>query len=390
MGLFWSGYIRIELRGGGLGQFVNLCKNRGYILYNMRLMGDLCYIDVKYRDFRQITDIAEECGTDYKINGRFGLMMKLFLYKSRKPFFAVILLLCAYYGVNSCFISKIEVEGNEIFSDVQIMQALKENDIYEGRLKFGIDPEIFQNEFIKSFPEISWIWIEIDGTKAKVSIRETVTKPEFFDPSFYCNVVAEKDGVIKNAIASGGTLLVSEGMFVRKGDILISGVYDFTEYAPVRLVSSDGIVNAQTVYTIEDKFSGEYYSYTPRDKTRDRINMNFLKTKLYDDMPKRPLSVILDENNIKFKIFGKNYLPWGFTKTKYCEIIKSKYKLSKSEAEKQAENELMQRLELSLPEDAEIINTKTELSYNSDGSFNMKLTADCMEDIGVKLPIFEE
>ncbi len=390
MSLFWSGYIRIELSGGSLREFVNRCKNSGFMLYNMKLSGEFCYIDVKSRDYKGIISIADECGTEYKINGRFGLMMKLFLYRSRKAFFAVVLLLTLYYGVNSCFISEINVEGNEIFSDVQIMQALKENDIYVGRLKFGIDPEIFQNEFIKSFPAISWIWIEIDGTKAIVSIRETVTKPEFFDPEYHCNIVAEKDGVIKSAIASGGTLLVGEGMFVRSGDILISGVYDSTDFAPVRLINSGGIVNAQTTYTEEDKFKCEYYSYTPAEKIKSRVNIRFLKTMLYDETPKAAFNVLLDENHINFKIFGKNYLPWGFTKTKYCEIIKEKHKLTKSEAEKMAEQELRQRLELSLPEDAEIIDTRTELSYNPDGSFNMKLTADCIEDIAVKLPIIEE
>ncbi len=390
MSLFFSGYIRIELGGANLGQFINLCKNRGYMLYNVRLFGNMCYIDVKSRDYKAIIAIADECNTDYKINGRFGLMMKLFLYKSRKAFFAVVLLLSLYYGANSCFISEISLDGNKIFSDVQIMQALKENDIYVGRLKFGIDPEFFQNEFIRSFPAVSWIWIEIDGTKAIVSIRETITKPDFFDPDFHCNIVAEKDGVIKNAIASGGTLLVNEGMFVRKGDILISGVYDFTDFAPVRFVNAGGIVNAQTTYTEEDKFSGELVSYTPTENIKSRINMSFLKTKVYDDVPKEDLTVILGENHMNFKIFGKNYLPWGFTKTKYCEIIKEKHKLSKSDAEKQAQNELRQRLELSLPEDAEIIDIKTELSYNSDGSFNMKLIAECIEDIAIKQAIIEE
>ena len=162
---------------------------------------------------------------------------------------------------------------------------------------------------IKDFPGIAWVWVEIDGTKAIVSVREKVTKPEFFDYEFFCNVVASKDGVIKKAVSSSGSLLVSEGMFVKKGDILISGVYDSTDIAPLRFINAGGIVYATTVYTIEDNFDGKYIRYSPQDELKSFYSPKILNAKLYENKKTKNLRLIMQEDNIKLKLLGKKYLP---------------------------------------------------------------------------------
>ena len=387
MAFSFGAYIRLKISGENISAFFNRCKNSGVNLYNIKKTDEGYLIDVKGKHYKALCLIAQNNNTQICVKGRFGLLMKLILYRGRKAFFAVALFLAIYYGINSLYISEITISGNEIFSDTQILQCLKENGLEKGSLKLGFEPKIFREEFIKDFPAISWIWVEIDGTKAIVSVREKITKPDFFDYSYACNVVASKDGVIKKAVSSSGTLLVTEGMFVRKGDILISGVYDSTDLAPLRFINAGGIVYASTSYSIEDSFNGKYISYSPKTDLKNSYSAKILNTKLFGDKSFDKSLLVMETQNKKTKIFGKNYLPLAFTNTKYCEIIRKEYTLNNEDTISLAVKELSQRLSLSLPPSAEIINTKKDVSKNPDGSLKVKLTFECVEDIAQKQAI---
>lgn len=390
MSFSFGAYIRLVLQKENYAAFFNSCKNNNINLYNVKKTDEGYLADVKCSDYRRALEIAQNTNSHISVKGRFGLLMKLILSKGRKAFYALALFLTLYYGVNSLYISEICINGNKIFPDSQILMCLKENGLQKGSLKLGFDPEIFREEFIKDFPGIAWAWVEIDGTKAIVSVREKVTKPEFFDYEFYCNIVASKDGVIKKAVSSSGSLLVSEGMFVKKGDLLISGVYDSTDIAPLRFINAGGIVHASTVYTIEDNFDGKYISYLAQNELKSFYSPKILNTKLYENKPKKNLTLNMEQYSKKIKLFGKNYLPLAFTNTKYCEIIRKEYQLSKDETIKLGIDELHKRLSLRIPDGAQVVNEKEDVTENPDGTFHIKLTFECLEDIAEKRAIVLE
>lgn len=386
----FGAYIRLVIQKENHTLFFNECKKENIVLFNIRKTRDSYLADVKINDYKAVCDISDKLSCKIAVKGRFGFLMKLILSRGRKAFYLIIVFLALYYGINSLYVSEICIDGNNIFTDSQIIKCMKENGLEVGSLKLGFDPEIFREEFIKDFPGISWIWVEIDGTKALVSVREKVSKPDFFDYNYYCNVVASKDGVIKKAVSSSGNILVKEGMYVRKGDILISGVYDSTDLAPVRFVNAGGIVHASTVYSIEDKFSGKYISYLAPDKLKNSPSLKIFNTKLFGDKSTKALRLNMEQNDKKIRIFGKNYLPLAFTNTKYCEIIRKEYQLSEEDTIKQGISELKRRLTLSLPEGTQIVDTKEDVKKNSDGTISIKLTFECLEDIAEKKPIFIE
>jgi len=386
----FGAYIRLIIQRENYTAFFNACKNNSINLYNVKKTDEGYLVDIKVGDYRRAAEIAQNTNSHISVKGRFGLLMKLILSKGRKAFYALALFLTLYYGVNSLYISEISISGNKTFPDSQILMCLKKNGLEKGSLKLGFDPEIFREEFIKDFPGIAWIWVEIDGTKAIVSVREKVTKPEFFNYEFFCNVVASKDGVIKKAVSSSGSLLVSEGMFVKKGDILISGVYDSTDLAPLRFINAGGIVYATTVYTIEDDFDGKYISYLAQNELKSFYSPKILNTKLYENKTKKTLRLNMEQDSKKIKLFGKNYLPLAFTNTKYCEIIRKEYQLSKDETIKLGIDELNTRLSLLIPDGVEIVNKKEDVTENPDGTVHIKLTFECLEDIAQKKGIVLE
>ncbi len=380
------GYIRVKIMGENVTEFINICKKNSLTLYNIQRIMNVYFADVQSKHYKVFTQLAKENNIELDVMGKFGFFMKIILYKGRKAFFVALLTLLMYYTANYCFISEIELNGNNIYADKQIMECLENNGIYVGRLKFGINPEVFRDNFIDDFSGISWIWIKIDGTKAIVDVREKITKPEFFDYNAICNVVASKDGVITSAVSSSGTLLVHEGMYVHKGDILISGVYDSTDFAPVRFVNAGGNIYARTKYTIEDNFGCRFVSYNLNGEFKTLLRPKLFDIVLYDTK-NTDNRLSFAENDIKFKIFGKNYLPLAFTKMKYCEIIRKEYTLSNEDARSYAVSELTRRLMLKLPRDASVINTEKNITQNPDGTFKASVSFECIEDIAQKLPI---
>ena len=80
--------------------------------------------------------------------------------------------------------------------------------------------------------------------------------------------MAERDGVITEAISETGILYAKSGTFVKQGQLLIGGVYDSNENVPVRFVHAKGKINAKTTYTLRGDFPLSVTTYKRSDKTK--------------------------------------------------------------------------------------------------------------------------
>ena len=280
------------------------------------------------------------------------------------------------------------INGNNYLTDKQISSFLKECGIYKGKFIPTISPDHVRDEMRKKCTALSWIWVDVKGTTAKVNVREKVPKPEFFDDKYVCNIVAERDGVITEAISEKGILYAKEGNFVQKGELLIGGVYDSNEFAPVRFVHASGRVYAQTTYTLCGTFSSSYTSYTNTGKIKSYYGIMIGDKTFEFGFGKNKASFKKLYSKEKFfEFLGKFSIPLGFTNNKYCEIIKTECKLDKEATVTKAVGELTERLSSQLPPDAHIINITQDITDNSDGKVSVAVTALCIEDIATEKPI---
>lgn len=102
-----------------------------------------------------------------------------------------------------------------------------------------------KNDILKENKDyLEWIEIIPSGIKYIVKLEERITneKKTIGKPS---NIVAKKDGVIKKIIASNGKIVAIKDTFVKKGDILITGVLNEN-----KLVPSAGKVYAEVWYKV--------------------------------------------------------------------------------------------------------------------------------------------
>ncbi len=388
--LIWSvvGYVRVRLCGENIRSFLDQCLKKGIPLKNVLCLKGEYSAEVLSTNLKKILPIAKKCDIEIRVEGRFGLAMKLFIYRNRLTFFITLVILFTVFCINSFFIKDIVITGNNYLTNDQIITLLKECKIYQGKFIPTISPDGVQTLMRKRCNILSWVWVDIKGTTARVDVREKISKPDFFNSNYACNIVAERDGVITEAISETGILYAKSGTYVQKGELLIGGVYDSNEHAPVRFVHSSGKVYAKTLYTLHGDFPLSFISYTLSDKNKASFGI-FLKDKEIEFFSPKNNTVMkkFSSKRKNFKLFSKFSFPLGFTNNKYCEIIKKECELDKQTAIDNAVRELSARLSSKLPPDANVINTFKEISEKADGTISATVTFECIEDIGTELPI---
>ena len=87
----------------------------------------------------------------------------------------------------------------------------------------GLDERDLAHEALLQLPDLSWMAINLHGTRAQVLVREAVKKPPAEDGSVVGDVVAESGGIVSHMEVLSGEAVCQEGDTVAAGDVLISG-----------------------------------------------------------------------------------------------------------------------------------------------------------------------
>ena len=115
------------------------------------------------------------------------------------------------------------------------------------------------NEALISLPELSFMAINIYGTRVVVQVEEADPQPELLDQSTPADIVATADGIIEDIQTSAGQAQFVDGDIVAKGEVLISGTIPLYQQNPEKpyagdlVVHATGTVTARTWRTLEER-----------------------------------------------------------------------------------------------------------------------------------------
>lgn len=211
----------------------------------------------------------------YKILKKYLVTYDISLYKNtgisktieqvnkRKIFIICILLGIILLFIISKMILKIEIvhESKEIREIIK--EELDENKIKVLSFKKSYkDLEKIKQKILDKYPtKLDWLEFEIDGLIFRVRIEQRIIT-NINKSDKVCNIVALKDGMVKDILIKKGEGKVNYNDYVRKGDILISGnISDEVN------VCASGTVYGEVYYTgsasipltyYEDTLSGDY------------------------------------------------------------------------------------------------------------------------------------
>ena len=167
--------------------------------------------------------------------------------------------------------------------------------------------------------DIGWAGVSLKGTKLTINLAKRDPLPKLVPMSEPCNLVAAKDGVIKQVIALRGIDMVKPGDTVVKGQLLVSGSFvpKYNEEIEVK-VHATGQVIASTWYEeeriiemkeVERYRTGKKFSNTTLEIFGLKIKLLPKKPDytLYDTISESKTISITDDLRLPINIYKETY-----------------------------------------------------------------------------------
>lgn len=261
---FFSHRIRIRIEGVRLERLLDLALKQGLNIKSLRMVSDteaVCWIssgDLKVlrhlaKSAYRITALSER-GSWYEVRSFF-----------LRPVLAAGCLLALILVILQSFVVEtVVVSGYKGIPESQLLRCLEEQGIRRGAWRPGIDWQDAEKTIYQRFPQISWLHLAYDGRMVVLRIAETEheiyekEKQDFGPPQVqktYTNLVADASGYVEAVRPWYGEAMVSDGDYVEKGQILISGCI------PLEPTTFEPEGEQQTEYFVHAK--GEVWARVP-------------------------------------------------------------------------------------------------------------------------------
>lgn len=221
---FLLGAAVLRLTGPYPERLVNLCAQRGVEFWALEWLDEhTIRLTARRSSLPLLRELAERTGCEAAVEVRRGLPDFLLRFRARYAFLAgLILSLCAV-GFLSRFVLTIQVTGNETVSTAVILSELRQLGVRPGVYGPSLDRTQLAQEALLKLDGLSWMALNLYGTRLEVSVRETLKTPERISEEGWYDVVSEADGLVTHVEAELGDPAVREGDTVLAGEVLISG-----------------------------------------------------------------------------------------------------------------------------------------------------------------------
>lgn len=347
----FKGYLRCEVSGYAMERFMNLCNHKGIHLWNVEQNSSSCMMNISIEDFRRIKPILKKTGTRIKIIEKKGLPFFMFRNRKRKWLFIGLFMFAVLIKVLTLFIWDIEIEGNMYYTDDMVTKYLSTLDVSPGTLKKTIDVSGLEEELRIKYNNISWVSIQIDGTKLMIRMTEIPQQEAKTANTFESNhIVADQYAIITSIVTRKGIPLVKAGDYVAKGDILIQGnlpVYnDDGTLKNMEYVQADGDIMGEVVYNYNKTYNLEHQVKSYTGKTYNTYSLNFgNQTWNIRWFAKDYSNEAVETTLNKYPITNNLYLPFSYSKSVHKEFVVKTEKYTESEMKAVAQKELQQFLD---------------------------------------------
>lgn len=280
---YLKGYVKIRISGYAPERFMNLCRNRGIVLWGIERDGACFTMYITLPEYWQIRPIVRKTKTRAAVLERYGLPFFAENLKHRKVFLIGLPCCIAFLIFMSRFIWAIDFEGNYRLTDDVLKDFLEEQGITYGTAKDSLHMEQLETSLREAFPVVTWTSAHLKGSRLTVKIKENdlADASETEAPSSELpagapgsDLTASADGTVVSILTRNGIPLVKEGDTVQKGDILVSGKIPIKqddgtvrEYDYCHADADIHIKRTKTV-CLSQPLVYQYKNYTGREKKR--------------------------------------------------------------------------------------------------------------------------
>ena len=390
---FLRGMVTLTVTGPFPERLINLCAQEEIDFWAVTWLDmNTLRLTTRRRTLALLRSLAERVDCQVQVEGSRGLPDFLLRFRKRHAFLVGLTLSLCAVAVLSRFVLTIEVTGNERVPTAVILTQLRQLGVKPGVYGPSIERQQVAQEALLELEELSWMGINLHGTRLEVIVRERIPAPKRIDETGYYDIVAEADGIITQVEAELGDAVVQEGDTVLAGETLISGTVTMEppQYSdhPTRYYQTHarGRVWARTWRTLTAAIplQAEVKEYTGESRRGWTLEWMGRRWTLWGGGAAGPGWEQRAET-------WQAVLPGGVTLPLSLEReTRRAYTTRTAEVDLEAaqsllEGRLLERLEELVGEDG----TVTSVDYSAravEGRLQVTLTAECREEIGREVP----
>ena len=378
------GYIRISVEGYYIERFINICRNRRIIIWNIKRDKQVkLELNIGIKDLKEISKIAKQTKCRIKILKKKGMPFIFNRYRKRKIFVGLFLLIIVLLGISSNFIWNIDIQAEENQYFENINEDIKNAGLEIGKLKSKLNTKEIINKVRLEREDIAWIGIELKGTNAIVKLVKSTSKPEIIDENDYCSIVSDKKGVITKINAQNGSIAVKVGDTVNIGTTLINGWME-GKYTGMRYVHAKGEIQAKVWYTKNKKilYNATETRETGNLENKYKLKLNNFVINLSKRLSKFKIYDTIDTEK-KFRLYSDFYLPISVIKTTNKEIVEEQKNYTVEEAKNIGVQQLEEELKSQINDQEKIVNEIVS-TYEKEEGLEVYVTYEVLENIGTE------
>lgn len=388
------GWVRLVACGPFPERLLNLCAQKGMTFWAVEwLDGQTLRLTLLHRDLAGLEDLARRAGCTVEMEQRAGLPAFLARFRRRYAFLLGLTLSVLSICLLSNFVLTIDVTGNERVPDAVILSQVRRLGLCPGVYGPKLDTKQIALDTQLALDDLSWVSVNLCGTRAQVVVRETVQPPDLLEEDGISDLVAAAGGLVMRVDVVEGQAKVKAGDMVVPGDVLISGTVtmegpQYSDVPPRYLyVRAAGRVWARTWRTVSASIpvTTAVKDYTGADKSRwsltifdSRINFygnGSISWENYDKISKTHTAVLPGGQTLPFSLTRETLRRWQPTLVQIDTVA----------AQELLESRLHQRLEHLVGEDGKVVTVDWSARI-TEGVLTVTGAAECEEQIGRPTP----
>ena len=244
------GWTDFEVHDKYPERFLNMAHKNGINMWDMQNSNGVFSAKTKSSNTKYICQTAEKSMCDIHIINHHGFLHTLQKYKNRFGLIAGFILWGIAIKYFTGFVWNINITLPSMLNESEVRQELKELGFYEGARLGSFDAESVKNNISIKDDRISWITINIVGTDAEVNISPNlalnIDNKKKIPAS---NIISTADGTITRMEIQKGYSAVKIGDGIQKGQLIVSGVKEYTDGSSA-FFDSNAQIYAKTFRTV--------------------------------------------------------------------------------------------------------------------------------------------
>ena len=353
---------------------MDLCRGNRLKVWNIHMDKDAYVCCMSISDYWKTKKIARKTGVCPKIMKKPGFPFWIHQSKKKKGIvFGIFSGILVMYGLR-LFLWEISIVGEQYYTEEQLLKYLRRHGLTVGLPIVSLQCSQIEDQLRDAFQNIGWVSAKIEGTRLTIIVIETKEVNEAKEKKEPSHLVAPEDGMICSIVTRAGTPAVKKGDRVKKGDILISGVVEYTnDEGSVFLkngvfAEGDVVIQYEKKYRDQCKFLHTEKVYSGFEKTVNQCTC--LGKKFYFTNPIKSFN-----KNKKYDIMSDEYtlslnqsfvLPVRIGKIRYKEYEEKQKKYTGREARKILEQRFRQYQKDLLEENCSVIKENVQIEKQTE------------------------